>query len=155
MGSYTQEMIYCICMLKQTSIHFVSNSTQNCKKLKKKIYYSDFLLSITPTSCLIMRHLASFKLILEPTYEFYIKNYVSFDFKRRFLPQQNMLLQGYQRSQLKIHEKNERVNHDILFCGAVEVTFFAESFPAFRRHIPIILRRFQRPALLKYLYDFI
>ena len=36
-----------------------------------------------------------------------------------------------------------------------ERNFFAESFPAFRRHIPIIFRWSQRPALLKYLYDVI
>ena len=33
--------------------------------------------------------------------------------------------------------------------------FFAESFPAFRTHFLIILWRFQRPALPKYLYDLI
>ena len=33
--------------------------------------------------------------------------------------------------------------------------FFAESFPAFRTHFLNIIRRFQRPALLKCLYDVI
>ena len=113
-------MISCICMLKQTSLHFFIDPTQNRKKLKK-FYYSDFLRSITLTSCVILRHLASFKLILNIRYEFYIKNYVTFDFERRFLPRKNALLQGYQRSSLKIHEKNESEDHDILICGAIEV----------------------------------
>ena len=50
-----------------------------------------------------------------------IKNYVTLDFERRFLPRKNALLQGYQRSSLKIHEKNESEDHDILICGAIEV----------------------------------
>ena len=91
------------------------------KKNEKEIYDSDFLRSITLTSCVILRHLASFKLILNIRYEFYIKNYVTFDFERRFLPRKNALLQGYQRSSLKIHEKNESEDHDILICGAIEV----------------------------------
>ena len=33
--------------------------------------------------------------------------------------------------------------------------FFAESFPAFRTHFLIIIWRFQRPALPKYLYHLI
>ena len=108
-----RNMISCICMLKQTSVLFFIDPTQNCKKLKKN--------SITLTSCVILRHLASFKLILNIRYEFYIKNYVTFDFERRFLPRKNALLQGYQRSSLKIHEKNESEDHDILICGAIEV----------------------------------
>ena len=115
-----RNMISSICMLKQTSIHFFIDMTQNRKKLKKKIDYYDFLCSFTLTSCVILRHLASFKLILDLRYEFYIKNYVTFDFERRFLPRKNALLQGFQRSLLKIHEKNECEDHDILMCGAIE-----------------------------------
>ena len=36
-----------------------------------------------------------------------------------------------------------------------ERNFFAESFPAFRTHFLNIISRFQRPALLKCLYDVI